>query len=139
MRPKSENVTKAEYETLAALRYSLRRFLRFSEEAARAAKIAPQQYQALLAIKGFPEGGHIIIGELAARLQIRHHSAVGLVNRLVANGFINRHSDPGDRRVIHLLLTRRSESLLARLASAHKEQLRRSGPEIEDLLRRLRE
>jgi Transcriptional regulators len=139
MRPKSEKVTKAEYESLAALRYSLRRFLRFSEEAARAARIAPQQYQALLAIKGFPREGHITVGELAEHLQIRHHSAVGLVDRLVAKGFIDRKPDQSDRRLIHLFLTRRSEGLLARLASAHKEQLRRSGPEIEALLKSLRQ
>jgi len=139
MRPNSESVTQAEYETLAALRHLLRRFLRFSEDAARGAKIAPQQYQALLAIKGFPRPMRITIGELAERLQIRHHSAVGLVDRLVANGYIDRKHDRRDRRLIHVSLTLRSERLLERLASAHKEQLRRSGPEIETLLKRLRQ
>ena len=139
MRSKCDAVSQAEYQTLATLRYLLRRFLRFSEEAARGANIAPQQYQALLAIKGFPVAGRITIGELADRLQIRHHSTVGLVDRLVAKGFLNRKQDPQDRRLIRLTLTPRSEALLEKLASAHKEQLRRSGPEIEALLKRLRE
>ena len=76
-------LTKKHYETLAAWRHALRRFLHFSQEAARAAGIPPQQHQALLAIKGFPERDHTTIGELAERLHLKHHSAVGLVNRLV--------------------------------------------------------
>ena len=79
-------LSKAEYELLAACRYALRQFVRFSEESARAMRIEPQQHQALLAIKGFPGRDKVTIGELAERLQIRHHSAVGLAGRLAANG-----------------------------------------------------
>lgn len=131
-------ISKLEYETLANLRYSLRQFLRFSEDAAHAAGITPQQHQALLAIKGFPGRDRVTIGELAERLQIRHHSAVGLVDRLVANGFLKREPAQNDRRQVQLTLTARSENVLAKLSAAHKEQIRRVGPQMETLLKRLR-
>lgn len=135
---KTTRVTRAEYETLADLRYSLRQFLHFSEEAAQKAGIKPQQHQALLAIKGFPGPASITIGELAERLQIRHQSAVGLVDRLVSKGWIKRRHEADDRRQVRLALTNRGQRTLAKLSSAHKEQLRRIGPHIENLLKRLR-
>jgi DNA-binding MarR family transcriptional regulator len=135
---KTAKVTKAEYETLADLRYALRQFLHFSEECAQAAGITPQQHQALLAIKGFRERDRFTMSELAERLQIRHHSAVGLADRLAKNGFITRKTAPEDRRQVYLSLTTRSEAMLEKLAAAHKEQLRRVGPQIESLLKRLR-
>ena len=131
-------VTKTEYETLADLRYSLRQFLHFSEEAAHSAGVTPQQHQALLAIKGFPGNRGITVGELAERLQVRHHSAVGLVDRLVLKNFVVREHLPADRRQVFLALTERGEKMLEKLSTAHKEQLRRIGPHIESLLKRLR-
>lgn len=131
-------ISRLEYETLANLRYSLRQFLRFSEDAAHTAGITPQQHQALLAIKGFPERDCVTVGELAERLQIRHHSAVGLVDRLVANGFLKREPGKNDRRQVQLTLTARSEKVLAKLSAAHREQIRRVGPQMETLLKRLR-
>jgi DNA-binding MarR family transcriptional regulator len=138
MPPRTEKVTKAEYEMLAALRYSLRQFLRFSEEAAQAVGLTPAQHQALLAIKGFPKRDRLTIGEFAERLQVRHHSAVGLAGRLVRNGLVTRKHDTADRRQACLALTRRGEELLEKLSAAHKEQLHRIGPQIESLLKRLR-
>ncbi len=130
-------VTQAEYETLAELRYSLRQFLHFSEEAAHRAGVTPQQHQALLAIKGF-RGGGITIGELAERLQVRHHSAVGLVDRLVLKKFVARQHLAKDRRQVTLELTELGDQMLENLSAAHKEQLHRIGPQIESLLKRLR-
>jgi DNA-binding MarR family transcriptional regulator len=130
-------LSKAEYELLASFRYALRQFLRFSEEAARAASIEPQQHQALLAIRGFPGRDRVTISELAERLQIKHHSAVGLADRLVANGLVTREVSSGDRRQVHLTLTSRGEALLDQLAAAHKEELLRLEPELKELLRRL--
>ena len=131
-------VSKAEYETLADLRYSLRQFLHFSEEAAQGEGVTPQQHQALLAIKGFPESRSITVGELAERLQIRHHSAVGLVDRLVLKRLVARKQHATDRRQVDLALTELGDSTLEKLSAAHKEQLRRIGPHIESLLKRLR-
>lgn len=138
MAAKQAKVGKAEYETLAALRYALRKFLRFSEEAAHAAGLTPQQHQALLAIKGFPGRDSITVGELAERLQLRHHSAVGLADRLVSSRWVVRKQDTVDRRQVYLSLSARGETVLQELSAAHKEQLRRVGPEIGQLLDRLR-
>lgn len=138
MRTTSPVITKREYETLAALRYALRRFVRFSEEAAHAAGLTPQQHQALLAIKGFPGRDRITIGELAERLQLRHHSAVGLADRLVSSRLAVRKQAAADRRQVYLQLTRRGEALLEALSTAHREQLRRVSPELQILLERLR-
>ncbi|HEV7925597.1 MAG TPA: MarR family transcriptional regulator [Verrucomicrobiae bacterium] len=134
---KPRQLVKSEYETLAAFRYALRRFIHFSEEAAQAAGITAQQYQALLAIKGFPARDRVTVGALAERLQLRHHSAVGLVDRLVTEKLVARQSSAEDRRQVLVRLTRRGEAILERLASVHREQLKRIGPEISQLLARL--
>ncbi len=131
------HLNKAEYQLLAAFRYTLRRFLRFSEESARAVGIEPQQHQALLAIKGFPERERMTIGELAERLQIKHHSAVELADRLVSNGLAARELDSADRRQVYLTLTQQGEAVLRQLTTAHREELRRLGPELHVLLSRL--
>lgn len=132
-----KTLTKAEYETLAAFRFALRKFLRFSEAAAEARGITPQQYQALLAIKGFPGREHVTVRELSDRLQVKHHSAVGLIDRLVAEKLASREASPEDGRRVHVKLTARGEQILGNLASAHREQLRSIGPEISRLLQRL--
>jgi len=126
-------ISKEEYETLAAFRYQLRKFLHFSEQAAEAAGITPQQHQALLAVKGFPGRDYVTIGELAERLQIRHHSAVGLVDRLAAQNLVIRQ--PGeDRRVVQVSLTQEGEAVLQRLTAVHREELREIGPRLVSLL-----
>jgi DNA-binding MarR family transcriptional regulator len=130
-------LSKAEYEMLAAFRYALRQFLRFSEESARALGIEPQQHQALLAVKGFPGRDRITISELAERLQIRHHSAVGMADRLVAHGLLAREPAVDDRRQVYISLTEGGEVLLEQLTAAHKQELGRLGPELRALLERL--
>ena len=131
------HLNKAEYQLLAAFRYALRRFLHFSEDSARAIGVEPQQHQALLAIKGFPDRDRITIGELAERLQVRHHTAVELAGRLVSNGLAARDPDAADRRQVYLSLTPHGEAVLGQLAAAHREELRRMGPELRALLDRL--
>ncbi len=131
-------ISDADYERLAELRHSLRLFASFSEAAARAAGLSTTQHQALLAIRGFGWRAPLSIGELAQRLLIRHHSAVGLVQRLIASGLVSRAKDPRDARRVHLELRPRGEKLLARLTAAHRDELRRIGPQIEALLEELR-
>jgi len=128
---------KSQYETLAAFRYALRRFMHFSEEAAQAAGITPQQYQALLAIRGFPGRDKVTVGELAERLQLRHHSAVGLVDRLVAEKLAVRVPSDKDRRQVLIQLTGRGETMVEKIAFVHRNQLKQIGPEISRLLERL--
>lgn len=133
---KTKQRSKSQYEQLAAFRYALRQFLHFSEEAAHNAGITPQQHQALLAIKGFPGRDSVTVGELAERLQLRHHSAVGLVDRLVADKWVARVPSARDRRQVFVQLTGRGEDILERLSSAHAKQLKRTGLE---LIRRLKQ
>jgi len=137
MPARKPRLAKEHYETLAALRYALRQFLYFSEQAAHAAGVTPQQHQALLAIKGFPGRDRITIGELSERLQIRPHSAVGLANRLVRDRHLHRVPGHADRRQVYLVLTARGERLLESLSAIHHEQLRRVGPQINRLLKSL--
>ena len=129
--------TDSQYENLAAFRFALRKFLRFSEDAAGEAGLTPQQHQALLAIKGFPGRDRVTVGELAERLQIKHHSAVGLIDRLVLENLVERDASAEDRRQVHISLTVRGESMLEELSSMHREQLRQIGPELSALLQRL--
>jgi DNA-binding MarR family transcriptional regulator len=137
MTGKTSKLAQADYERLAEFRWSLRQFLRFSEAAARAAGISPQHHQALLAIKGFPGRQRVLLGELAERLQIQPHSAVGLANRLVAKGYIKRARDRQDRRRVFLVLTARGEDMLEELSLVHQQQLRAMGPQFARLLREL--
>jgi len=118
-------VTKQEYETLATFRYNLRHFLRFSESAAESAGLTSRQYQALLAIKGFPARDSVTVGELAEQLHIAHHSAVGLVNRLALQNLVSREAGTADRRHVYVKLTARGVDVLEELTSAHKEELKR--------------
>ncbi len=131
------HLSKADYETLAKFRYTLRQFLRFSEEAAQRAGVTPQQYQALLAIKGFPKRDSVTVGELAEQLQLRHHSAVGLTDRLVAEKLASRQPSQTDRRRVLIQLTPRGKKVLEKLAFAHRRQLRHLGPELRFQLARL--
>ena len=137
MKTRTQRITKAEYEQLAAWRYSLRQFLRFSEEAAQAAGLTPQQHQALLAIKGFPGRDRVTIGELAERLQIRPHSAVGLADRLVSEKYAERLPGEQDRRQVYLSLTPHGEQVLENLTTAHREQLRRVEPHLRAVIDQL--
>lgn len=133
----ARKITKTQYEQIAAFRFALRQFLRFSEEAAHGAGVTPQQHQALLAIKGFPSRDQVTVGELAERLQIQHHSAVGLVDRLVTERLIQRKQSQEDRRQVHLSLTARGEEVLGKLTEVHREELRRIGPDLGSLLEKL--
>jgi DNA-binding MarR family transcriptional regulator len=119
-----------DYAALADFRYEIRRFLNFSEAAARAAGIEPQQHQALLAIKGRPDGLDTTVGVLAERLQIRHHSAVELSGRLERRGWIRRSRRGADRREVQLRLTPRAERLMARLSLTHRDELRSAEPRL---------
>lgn len=125
------------YQLLAEFRFLLAQFLTFSAKAARSAGLAPRQHQALLAIKGYRGGSHMAVGDLAQRLGIRDHSAVGLVNRLVDAGYLVRRADIDDRRRALLFLTPRGEKALAGLSAVHREELRRIAPLLKPLLSQL--
>lgn len=132
-----QSVSQAEYETLAAFRYALRQFLHFSEQAVKSVGLTPQQHQALLAIKGFPDRDRVTIGELAERLKLKQHSVVGLINRLSAQKLVTRSVGTADRRQVYVVVTRRGTAVLEKLSEAHRAELRRLGPEIKHLLEQL--
>lgn len=132
-----KKLSKTKYESLAAFRYALRQFLSFSEAAAKRAGITPQQHQALLAIKGFPGRDTVTVGELAERLQLRHHSTVELLDRLVGLKLVSRQKSEIDRRHVHVRLSAHGEQILGELSSAHEQQLQRIGPTLGELLQRL--
>lgn len=132
-----EELSAQDYRTLHEFRYSIRRFLHFSEQAARAAGIEPQQHQLLLAVKGLPEGTEPTIAAIAERLQVRHHSAVELVDRLVARRLVERERGETDRRQVLVRLTPRGEAILRDLSLHHLTQLRTSGPALVQVLQRI--
>jgi DNA-binding MarR family transcriptional regulator len=129
---------KKDYEMLAAFRAALRRFVRFTEEGARAAGITPQQHQVMLAIMGQPGRVSASIGEIAEFLQVKHHTAVGLVDRCAAADLVVRRVDPGDRRQIKVSLTAEGEALLARFSVNNLRELEslRNSMGFEVLLRK---
>lgn len=123
-----------DYTALAELRYQIRRFLRFSEEASRAAGIEPQQHQLLLAIKGLPADRMPTIGTLAERLQLQHHSAVELVDRTVQRNLVRRVRGTADQRQVFIRLTAKGERTLRDLSVHHRDMLREAGPGLADVL-----
>jgi DNA-binding MarR family transcriptional regulator len=137
MTQKSQLLTKEDYRRLAAFRAALRQFMAFSEGAARRVGVAPQQHQALLAIKGRHDG-LVSIGDLATSLGIRPNTAVELADRLVAAGLVRRSASPQDGRRVLLVLSAKAERLLAELSGDHLEELRRMAPMLDDLLASLR-
>jgi len=133
----SRELSLADYQMLAQFRYLLARFLAFSAAAAHAEGLEPRQHQALLAIKGYPGGARVTVGDLAERLGIRHHSAVGLVDRLVESGYLVRRTDAEDRRRAVLQLTTPAEKTLAALSAVHRQELRQIAPLLGPLLKQL--
>ena len=123
-------ISLSQYKSLAEFRYQLRRFLHFSEQAARSVGLEPQQHQLLLALKGLPQGRPATVGELAERLQIQHHSTVELINRMVEKNFLERSRDESDQRKVIIHLTPYGEEILRKLSLLHRTELRSSGPEL---------
>src|SRR5690349_3233641 len=112
----STEITYAEYQALAEFRYRLRRFIHFSEQAAREAGLEPQQHQLLLALRGFPEDQPVTIGDLADRLLLHHHSTVELIDRSAKQGFVERQRDDVDRRRVIIRLTPAGAAVLRDLS-----------------------
>ncbi|MES2017497.1 MAG: helix-turn-helix domain-containing protein [Pseudomonadota bacterium] len=115
---------KSDFEVLSAFRYQLRRFERFSEEAARAQGITPLQYLLLLHVKGFPGRDWATIGELAERLQAQQHGVVALVSRCEAAGFVARRAAKRDKRSVEVHLLAEGEAMLTHLAALHRAELK---------------
>jgi DNA-binding MarR family transcriptional regulator len=128
-----------DYTALGAFRYAMRQFLRFSKDllAARA-NLTPEQYEALLAIKASSQAGGMTVGQISERLQVRHHTAVSLIDKLEARKLVLRKRTNTDRRTVNVHLTRAGSTLLARLALIHYQEIRRRAPKIIRTLQRLK-
>lgn len=127
-----------EFQALAELRYLGRKFLRFSKDLLQEkAGLNPEQYEALLAIKAFP-GESLTISQLSERLQVKHHSAVNIVDRLVERKLVRRRAGEKDRRERHLELTDKGQKLIAELAAVHHAELAKRSEEMIKGLQRLK-
>lgn len=127
-------VTQAQFEQLAAFRYRLRLFLRFSEQVARREGVTPIQYQLLLQIRGLPGRDWATVGELAERLQVRHNAVVSLVTRCESLSLVRRCASPTDGREVHVRLQPKGQRVLARLAPLHHAELRALGAAMAPVL-----
>jgi DNA-binding MarR family transcriptional regulator len=129
--------SQSDFKAMAELRYQIRRFLRFSENAARQAGIEPQQHQLLLTVRGLPDGARPTIGVLAERMQLQHHSTVELIDRLVERGYLVRLRATDDRRQVLVKLSRDGEQFLEKLALHHLHELQSAGPRFVRVLQSL--
>ncbi|HEU5382423.1 MAG TPA: MarR family winged helix-turn-helix transcriptional regulator [Ktedonobacteraceae bacterium] len=119
-----------DYQALAEFRHQLRNFLAFSEQAARAVGLEPQQHQLLLTLKGLAGQDRVTISDLAERLKIQHHSTVELVNRMVERDLVQRNRDEQDQRRVLVTLTTHGDEVLRRLSLLHRAELRSAGPDL---------
>jgi DNA-binding MarR family transcriptional regulator len=133
----SRTVTTADYRRLLQVRTGLRHFLRWSEEQAQGAGLTGAQHQLLLAVKGHADRRGPTIGDIADYLVLKHHSAVGLIDRAESAGLIERRDDPDDRRVTRLALSPKAEASLAELSALHLEELARLAPQMQSIWRDL--
>ena len=124
MKERARGLRKADFEQLSEFRYQMRRFERFSEQAAQSEGITPLQYLLLLHIKGYPRRDWATIGELAERLQAQHHGVVALVSRCEALGLVKRKVSETDRRQVEVHLQKPGEKTLAKLAALHRAELK---------------
>lgn len=133
----SKSIERNEIQLLAEFRYEIRRFLQFSEEAAAAAGLQPQQHQLLLQIAGAPEGTPVTIRYIADVMSLRHHSVVELSKRCEAAGLVRRTHDLIDRRCVVLKLTAQGDQALRQLSEMHARQLRDQAPSLIQALTRI--
>lgn len=133
----SRKLSKADFETLAAFRYELRRFLRFSEEVTHRNGVTPLQYALMLQVRGLPDREWATVAELAERLQAKHHGVVSLVSRCEAAGWVQRVASPRDKRCVEVHLTALGNATLEQLARLHRDELQsvRSGFSVPGLAR----
>jgi DNA-binding MarR family transcriptional regulator len=124
----------SDYVRLASFRWALRRFMHFSETETARVGLTGQQYQVMLILRSRAGSAAVTINDVAREMFIRHNSAVGMVDRLAALGLLLRAAVPDDRRKVSLRLTAEGERVLARLASIHRQKLRRIGPDIHRIL-----
>jgi DNA-binding MarR family transcriptional regulator len=127
-------LSNTDYRSLAAFRFEIRKFLAFSEQAARSVGIEPQQHQLLLAVRGMSSDARPTIRAAAERLCVKHHTAVALVDKLERRGLLMRERGSEDKREVLLRLTLEGEAMLRELSALHRDQLQTVGPAMVSAL-----
>jgi DNA-binding MarR family transcriptional regulator len=133
------HLNQSEFEHLLELRTRLRRFLRWSEQQARAAGLTPAKHQLLLAIKGHPDAAGPTVGEIANYLVVRHQSAVGLIDRAVTDGLVRRTRDPRSKSAVRVTITQAGLEKLDALGTIHLHELTHLAPSVQTTWQALRE
>jgi DNA-binding MarR family transcriptional regulator len=135
----SSFLTKQDYHSMASLRYALRKLLRFSKDFVSAqAKLSPEQYEALLALKAFSNDEGLTVGQLSERVQVKHHTAVSLTDKLAARKLVTKRRGTPDRRFVYVKLTSAGAKLMTSLAASHRREIRIHADQIIDALRKLK-
>jgi len=135
----SASLTKKEYHSLASLRHLLRKFLRFSKDlASNRASLTPEQYEALLALKAFSADDGLTVGQLSEYVQVKHHTAVTLTDKLAARKLLTKRRGDKDRRYVYLNLTSAGARVVTNLATAHRRELRKHAAEMIRSLSKLK-
>ena len=128
-----------DYEALASFRYAMRKFLSFSKRTLTTeAHLTPEQYEALLALKAFSGATGLTMTQLSERLQVKHHTAISLVNKLEKLSFLRRIPGTADRRQVYVCLTDAGSRVLAKVAALHRREIKQRSPEMIEALKRLR-
>jgi DNA-binding MarR family transcriptional regulator len=136
---KSSLLTRQDYHSMAFLRYALRKFLRFSKDFVSAtAKLTPEQYEALLALKAFSTDEGLTVGQLSERVQVKHHTAVSLTDKLAARKLVTKRRGRPDRRYVYVKLTAAGIKLVTLLAAGHRHEIRTHAPEMIEALTKLK-
>jgi DNA-binding MarR family transcriptional regulator len=135
MTTRANGLSEHDLERLLGFRDGLRRFLRWSEQQAKAAGLTAAQHQLLLAIRG--HGSPPSVGDIADHLLLRHHSVVELIDRAVRSGLVERTADADDHRVVRLRVTAAGDAKLKALSAAHIEELSRLRPRFDSLWKQL--
>lgn len=129
-----KEISTAEYQALAELRYRIRKFVREGDEVATAGGLEPQQYLLLLMIRGIPNGQEATVSNLAERLSLKHHSVVELIDRMETHGYVRRSRSNEDRRSVLVLLLPKGEKMLHQVAQHRIGELRASGAALVDAI-----
>lgn len=134
----SASLQTNDYLALAAFRYELRKFLRFSKEYLAHHQLTPAQYEALLALQAFSSDKGLTVGELSERLQVKHHTAVSLTDKLARRNLVTKYRAEPDRRNVCVKLTANGTAILAAVAMAHRREMRSRSPAMIEALKALR-
>lgn len=126
-------LSQSDFERLLQLRTGLRRFLHWSERQAQEAGLTAAQHQLLLAIRGHPDPLGPTVGDVAEYLVLRHHSAVGLIDRAEAAGLVARAGDPDNHSAVRVTLTSLGADRLEALTEPHLEELAQLAPIMQEL------